>query len=212
MGELYFGISDNFTIARFKERQAIDEIGMIMSAFDCVVPDESGVYCSSDITSGRRYYEMLQGYGVHSELQLKTVLGNHKYEETLKGLRAANIERGLEFTENVRSRIPGQLLVNPGPFSAPGFKQEHYLYLWEMLIIQKIREVWFNEDWEYSNGCTLEYAIAAKKGVPRLDNEGQALQKSLAALRIGQAIEDLKTRGFSTTKLEHNLGLLHDVG
>lgn len=208
MTELYFGVSDDFAIPEFQNRRVIDEIKMVMSAFDCVLLDESGIYCSSDITTGKRYYELLLNYGVRSEEELRQNLGDPGYQQVTDDLIRANITRGLEFREMLRTRIPQYVLVNPGPFSAPGFDQEHYLYLWEWVIIKKIREAWFNENWEYSNGCTFEYAIAAKKVTPRFDYHGQALDIDRAIAKIERAVEDLKSRGFLAHKLKRNLDLI----
>ena len=102
-------------------------------------------------------------------------------------------------------------LVNPGPFFAPGFDQQHYLFLWEWVIIKKIYEIYFNEGWQYSDGCTLEFAIATKKGIPRLNHLGAQLSLAEAATLIERAIAELTQQGFSVKKLELNLSLLREL-
>jgi hypothetical protein len=102
-------------------------------------------------------------------------------------------------------------VVTPGPYFAKGFDQQHYLYLWEWFIIKKIYEVRFNFDWEYSNGCTLEYAIAARKGIPRLDHEGNRVELENAIERVETAVEELKRDGFVIRKLEQNLALMKAI-
>ena len=208
MTELYFGVSDNFTVPEFRNRKVIDEIKMVMSAFDCLLRDHTGVYCSSDITTGRQYYDLLWEYAVRSEEELQQRIGYAESEKVVENLKRRNIARGLEFSENVRALVLEKPLVSPGPFEAPGFDQEHYLYLWEWVIIKKIHEVWFNEDWEYSNGCSLEYAIAAKKGISRFDKNGGSLELPCASSKISKAIDDLRSRGFSVSKLHRNLKLI----
>ena len=76
---------------------------------------------------------------------------------------------------------------------------------------RKVYEVRFNYDWEYSNGCTLEYAIAARKGIPRLDHEGSALNLENALERVGAALKELRKDGFAVKKLEHNLALIEAI-
>lgn len=210
MTELYFG-TDQFDVPEFANRKVIDEIKMSMSAFDCMLPDDAGIYCSSDITTGKRfYYEVLKKYGVRSEEELKTKLGNEEFKRVQTQLIQANVTRGVEFAEKLRER--GLVnVVTPGPYYARGFDQQHYLYLWEWFIIKKIYEVRFNYDWEYSNGCTLEYAIAARKGIPRLDHEGSALSLEDAVERVGAALEELRKDGFVVKKLEHNLALIEAI-
>lgn len=208
MTELYFGTTDAFEVPEFQNRRVIDEIEMVMSALDCVLPDDAGIYCSSEISSGRRFYfEFLLPYGATSDEDLKQKLGEQKHKQMKTELIQTNVARGLEFTEKLRER--GLLnLVNPGPFFARGFDQQHYLYLWEWVLIKKIYEVYFNEDWEYSDGCTMEFAIATKKGIPRFNHRGAPLDSADAATRIERAVSELKERGFLVKKLELNLSLL----
>jgi len=210
MAELYYG-TDEFAVPEFQNRKVIDEIKMSMSAFDCMLPDDAGIYCSSDITTGKRfYYEVLKKYAVRSEDELKAKLGEEEFKQVQTELIQFNVARGVAFAEKLRER--GKInVVTPGPYFARGFDQQHYLYLWEWFIIKKIYEVRLNDDWEYSNGCTLEYAIAAKKGIPCLDHEGTAIDLGSAIERVEAAVNELRTEGFVVKKLEHNLGLMKAI-
>lgn len=206
MTELYYG-TEQFAVPEFQNRKVIDEIKMSMSTFDCMLPDDAGIYCSSDITTGKRfYYEVLKKYGVSSETDLKAKLGEEEFKRVQTDLIQVNVARGSVFAEKLRER--GLInVVTPGPYFAKGFDQQHYLYLWEWFIIKKIYEVRFNYDWEYSNGCTLEYAIAARKGIPRLDHQGMPLDLANAIARVEAAVTELEKQGFVIEKLRQNLGL-----
>jgi len=210
MADLYYGI-DQFDVPEFTKRQVIDEIRMVMSAFDCLLPDDAGIYCSSDITTGKRfYYEVLKPRDVRSEEELKKKLGPEGFKELQTALIQSNVARGLEFTEKLRER--GLVnVVSPGPFFARGFDQQHYLYLWEWFLIKKVYEARFNNDWQYSNGCTFEYVIAVKKGIPRLDHEGNNLSLTQAIEKVSTAVTELKGNGFLIEKLERNLELLRGL-
>jgi hypothetical protein len=207
MSQLYYG-TDQFDLPEFQHRKVIDEIKMAMSAFDCVLPDDAGIYCSSDITTGRRfYYEVLKQHECRSDEDLRAKLGEDEFKQVHTALIQANVARGVEFAEKLRER--GLVnVVTPGPFFAKGFDQQHYLYLWEWFIIKKVYEVRFNYEWEYSNGCTLEYAIAARKGIPRLDHEGSFLDLEEAIERVEIAVKKLRKERFVIKKLEHTLRLL----
>ncbi|HEY3137524.1 MAG TPA: hypothetical protein VGL29_15960, partial [Blastocatellia bacterium] len=147
MTDLYFGTTDAFEVKLFHERRVIDEIEMVMSAFECVLPDDAGIYCSSEVTTGRRFYfELLPSYGVSSEYELKRTLGEKDYKLVSVKLIRSNIARSIQFTEKLRERGLHNL-VNPGPFFARGFDQQHYLFLWEWVIIKKIYEIYFNQGW-----------------------------------------------------------------
>lgn len=210
MAELYYG-TDEFAVPEFQNRRVIDEIKMSMSAFDCVLPDDAGIYCSSDITTGKKfYYEVLKKHGAWSEQELKEKLSDDEFKRVQTELIQSNVARGVAFAEKLRER--GLInVVTPGPYFARGFDQQHYLYLWEWFIIKKIYEVRFNYDWEYSNGCTLEYAIAARKGIPRLDHEGSVLDLESAVERVEFALNELRKERFVITKLEHNFALLKAI-
>jgi hypothetical protein len=210
MPELYYG-TDQFAVQEFENRKVIDEIKMSMSAFDCVLPDDGGIYCSSDITTGKRfYYDVLKKNAARSEDELKVKLGEEGFKKVQTELIQFNVARGVEFAERLRER--GLInVVTPGPYFAKGFDQQHYLYLWEWFIIKKIYEVRLNDDWEYSNGCTLEYVIATRKGIPRFDHEGGAIGLDSAIERVEVAVNELGVEGFEIKKLEHNLGLLKSI-
>lgn len=207
MMQLYYG-TEQFDIPEFPNRKVIDEIKMTMSAFDCVLPDDAGIYCSSDITTGKRfYYDVLAKYGVASEAELKRKLGEEEFKRVQTELIQTNVLRGVEFAEKLRER--GLVnVVTPGPYFARGFTQQHYLYLWEWFIVKKVYEVRFNYDWQYSNGCTLEYAIALRKGIPCLDHEGSPLEHEHATHKVEGAVNELQRQGFIVEKLKDNLALL----
>jgi len=210
MPKLYYQ-TEQFDVLEFQNRKVIDEITMSMSAFDCMLPDDAGIYCSSDITTGKKfYYEVLKPHGVRSEDELKAKLGAEEFKRVQTELIQFNVARGTQFAEKLRER--GLInVVTPGPYFAKGFDQQHYLYLWEWFIIKKIYETRFNFDWEYSNGCTLEYAIAARKGIPRLDHEGNRLELGPAIGVVEAALKELKDAGFVVGKLESNLGLMKAI-
>ena len=207
---LYFG-TDQFDVPEFQNRKVIDEINMSMSAFDCMLPDDAGIYCSSELTTGKHfYYDLLKKYDARSDDELKEKLDEDEFKRVKNELIQANVARGSEFAEKLRAR--GLInVVTPGPYFAKGFDQQHYLYLWELFIKQKTYEVRFNFDWQYSNGCTFEYAVAARKGIPRLDHEGNAIQLNNAIEKTEAAVSELRNADFVVNKLEHYLQLLKSI-
>lgn len=209
MEQLYYG-SPDFEVSEFGSCRAIDVIRMVLTAFDCVLPDDSAIYCSSEVTTGRLFYEILKRHHARSLEELKAGLGAACYKETIDELVRRNIERGIEFTENIRRR-GHQHLINPGPFIAPEFEQQHYHYLWESVIIKKVYEAHFNEGWEYSTGCTLEYAIATRKGIPRLDHLGNVLELAQAIHKAERAVSELREEGLQVSMLERNLARMREL-
>jgi len=207
--ELYYG-SHDFDVKKFDSRSVIDEIDMVMTAFDCVLADNTAIYCSSELTTGKRLYNYLREHGFKSRDELKIRLGTNQYEEAKRSLMKENVERGIKFTENIRQRGETNL-INPGPFKAQDFDQKHYLYLWQLVIIRKVYKAYFNEDWEYSNGCALEYAIATRKGIPRLDHLGNDLDLLTATAKLEHAIAILNRDGFKVEELEQTVARLNKI-
>lgn len=203
--------TDEFEVSEFAGRKVLDEIEMVLTAFDSIIPDDAGIYCSSDVTTGRRlYFEVYEAHGVRSDDELKDKLGPESYGEVKAKLIRDNIARGVEFTERLRQR--GLVnLITPGPFMGRDFDQQHYLYLWECVILKKVYKAYFNEGWEYSNGCTLEYAIGQRKGIPLLDHFGKELSLSEATERVGRAVAELRERRISAPLLERNLRLIVEL-
>ncbi|HZI19626.1 MAG TPA: hypothetical protein VEY09_13635 [Pyrinomonadaceae bacterium] len=210
MSRLFYGTGE-FEVAQFGRRTALEVIEMVMTAFDCVVPDGAGVYCSSDVTTGRRlYFEVYPRHGARSTEELKDRLGPEDYKRVKGELIKSNIARCGEFAELLRRRGLTNL-INPGPFVGLGFDQQHYHYLWELVIVRKAHQSFFNEGWEYSNGCTLEYAISHRKGIPVFDHLGRPLPLAEALRLIERAVADLKTNSISVPMLERNLELIREL-
>jgi hypothetical protein len=210
MSYLYYG-NQNFEITEFRDRKVIHELEMAMTAFDCVIPDHSGIYCSTNITTGRKlYFEIFKQYNVRSDEELATKLGNDRHSKVKMDFIESNIQRGLAFANSLRLR--GLVnIITPGPFIARDFNQQHYLYLWEWMIIKKAYEARFNEGWEFSNGCTMEYAAAVRKRIPRFDHMGRPLERSEAIKKIEGAIRELTACKISTDRLECHLAYLKEI-
>jgi hypothetical protein len=205
--EQKFYLTDQFEVPQFQQRKVIEEIKMTMTAFDCMLPDDAGIYCSSEITTGKRFYELLEKHGVKSKDNLKAKLGDEEFKRVDREFVKENVKRGVAFAEKLRER--GLInVVTPGPYYASDFGQEHYLYLWESFIRKKAYEVCFANEWEYSNGCTFEYAVALNKGIPRLDYQGNHISQADAIEKVTNAVAELKAKGFMVEKLEKYLGYL----
>jgi hypothetical protein len=210
MTHLYYG-NQNFEVTEFRDRKVIHELEMAMSAFDCVIPDQSGIYCSTNITTGRKLYlEIFKQYNVRSDEELATKLGNDRYTKVKMELTQSNIQRGLAFANTLRLRGFVNIIM-PAPFIAPDFNQQHYLYLWEWIIIKKAYEARFNEGWEFSKGCTMEYAAATRKRIPRFDHMGRPLEPSEAIRKIETAIHELTASKILADQLEYHLAYLKKI-
>lgn len=183
-----------------------EEVEMVFSGIDCVLNEELAVYCSSELTTGLRLYESLREHGLKTASELKKKMGEAWFDTHIFRV---NIRSAKKFAESVRANLSnGALVITPAPFTAPGWSQPEYLAFWETLIRTRIEAVWFNQNWEFSNGCTFELAVAMDQGVPTFDYLGKSLGRQQSIQSIERTIARLNAENFDTSKLSENLDRL----
>jgi hypothetical protein len=198
---IFYSLSDSTFTRLYRE-----ELEMSFSAMDCLLNGEKALYASTELTTGVRLYNAMRESGVRTVAELKQIKGKDWYAANIWD---ANLKAGSEFASRVRANLDGKFMViTPGPFSAPGWTQPEYLAFWEQLVRTRISSAWFNLNWQYSNGCTFEFAVAVDAGVPVYDNEGRALDTRQGTQLIDAAIQSLAKDGFDVSKLRENLSRL----
>jgi hypothetical protein len=199
---IFYSLSDS-TFTRFYR----EEVDMAFSALDCILNREKAIYASAELTTGRRLYNAFREFHVTTADELKKLKGKDWYSANIWD---ANVKSAGDFAAHVREKVGGKtLVITPGPFSAPGWTQPEYLAFWEQLLRTRIGATWFKADWQYSNGCTFEFAVSADAGLPTFDHQGNPLSVREAADLIDAAIRDLDSSGIDTTKLNENLARLY---
>ena len=188
----------NFTELRFT--------ASYFSTMNCFLNGEKAVYCSSEVSSGRRMYVAMRTYKVRSSWELEK-----NFAEAYKKVRKANGDAAKAFARSVQLLHPaGTVVINPEPLSVPEWNQPEYLAFWVECIRNHAKEVRFNKYWEFSNGCTLEFAAAwDAEGITTLNHEGKELTLEVAIAAIEKAIETLPD--FDTAKLHRNLERLRSL-
>jgi|HubBroStandDraft_5_1064220.scaffolds.fasta_scaffold171649_1 hypothetical protein len=186
-----------------------------LSAFDCVLkPGKTAIYCSSELTSGQRWNLVLKKYDVKTNAALKEKLGDAEYERYFQTNMASNKGWSARFVKIVRHGLnDGTEVIDPGPLDVPDWKGDQKLYyaFWETLIRNHVREVRFNQDWQFSSGCTYEFAVAFDAHIPTLDSEGTELSPYAAIEMVQKAVASLKEDGFDTAKIQNHLQLMQSV-
>ena len=184
-------------------RPYTDDVAMIFSALDCALHDGHVVYAGSEITSGFRVFEALRLYNLKNVGDLKKQLGDHWYQDNIF---KPNVESAKEFAEAIRATLEDNaIVITPAPFSHPGWNQIEYLYLWEQLLRTRVKSIRFNANWQYSNGCTFEFAVADDASLPTFDHRGDPLPREAGIELINAAILRLEDQGFATSELRENL-------
>lgn len=182
---------------------------MVFSGIDCVLNDEQAIYCSSELTTGARLYEAFREHKVKTRAELKEKLGKAWFDTNIF---KANVESGKEFARCVRNRLTDKtIVITPGPFCARDWSQPEYLFFWEMLLRTKIQSGCFNRNWQFSNGCTFEFAVALDARIPTLDHNGKPLDLDEGFRLMESAIHQLETEGFDASALRENLERLRAI-
>jgi hypothetical protein len=180
-----------------------EEVEMALSAVDSVLCREQAVYASTELTTGVRLYDELRRCGVLTAAAFKERVGREAYTSRVWD---PNVTGALAFAERVRLTLDQRTpVITPAPFSAPGWSQPEYLAFWETLLRTRIKSAWFNRNWQFSNGCTFEFAVAADAGLPTMDDHGRPLGIDTAIGLIGVAIRTLEDDGFDASTLRINL-------
>ena len=71
-----------------------------------------------------------------------------------------------------------------------------------MLIRTRVKAVYFNDRWQFSNGCTFEFAVACEHGLPTFNSRMHPISTRDAVTLVERAAAGLQSQGFETTRLE----------
>ncbi|MBV9771176.1 MAG: hypothetical protein JOZ32_16510 [Bryobacterales bacterium] len=180
-----------------------EEVDMVFSALDCALHGGHVIYASSELTSGSRLFEALGKNDVKTSTDLKKKLGEPWYRANIFD---ANVKSALDFAEAIRATLhDNTIVITPAPFSAAGWTQAEYLAFWESLLRSRVKSVWFNISWQFSTGCTFEFAVAQDQGLPTFDHSGAALSRKAGIELIRSAILQMDSQGFDSSPLRDNL-------
>lgn len=146
---------------------------------ECVLNGENAIYCSSELTSGLRAFNEMRNQRVKTSMELKDKLGSEWFSKIF----GPNIELANTFAESVRRVEDGKMLViTPAPLKVQDWGQPEYNGFWtELLHSKRIESVRFNDDWQYSNGCTTEFVEAQAAEVHTLDGDRPSHPISLSS-------------------------------
>lgn len=183
-----------------------EEVDMAFSAIDCLLCRDRAIYASTELTTGVRLYDALRQTATKTSAELREKKSREWFTANVWD---PNVRGAIDFAEGVR-RVQDDrtLVITPAPFTAPGWTQPEYLAFWETLLRTRIKSVWFNRNWQFSNGCTFEFAVAQDAQLPTRDHEGNPLDIDMALELIKEAIHILEADGFDIKSLRDNFNRL----
>lgn len=155
---------------------------------------EKVAYVSTPITTGKRYYDWLKSSGLVPHAGSAFQLAH------AREVIAVNQASAQALVRHVRSQL-GKIVVDPTALQVPAWTQDEYNAFWTRLITDYVGTVVFNDGWEYSTGCTLEYAAALQASAELLDSNLSPLPPKLALMSTNQAVTSLDQQGHSISGL-----------
>jgi len=188
------------------ERSYGTEAAMVLSAVDCALNGRKAAYGSSELTTGRRFWDLAFEHRVSTTDELRRALGGEAFDRLLF---SPNVEAANEFARTLEAEL-GRLVITPAPFVAPDWSQPEYLAFWETLIRTRIEVAHFNRGWNYSNGCTFELAVAVDAGLPTFDADGE-LPLSRGISEVRTAVAEIEAAGLEPGGLREGLERLEKL-
>lgn len=169
---------------------------MCLNIFDCVLSPSSAVYLSTPVTTGERFYRWVKGGGAPHAPSRTIISDNTEFANTT--------------AEHLR-KITNKGVINPAAFYQESWTQQMYLSFWVDVITRFASEVWFNDGWEFSNGCTYEFCAAFEAGIPCFSLDGQRIEPAHAIELISVAIKKMSLVYMNTASLESTLSTLRKM-
>ncbi len=191
--------------ATARTRTFAEELAAALSAMDCVLNGEKAIYASSELTTGRRLYALMREAGVRDRHELHRRLGEDGWKRRLWD---PNFAEAIELARVVRARSGGMLVLTPAPYVASGWSQPEYLTLWETVVRTRIGRVVFGRDWEHSNGCAFEFAVAMDAGLLVFTEDGAPISLEQGRALITSAAAGIEADGFDASELRRCLARL----
>ncbi|MBI4147868.1 hypothetical protein HY490_01110 [Candidatus Woesearchaeota archaeon] len=181
-----------------KERQRVYEVEAALSAMASVFGWSPGnvAYASTPVTSGRRMLDVFTRHKVRSADEL-TAIDKDAFH---RDIFTPNLKEGEEFAHTLRASGAYVEVICPVTFYAKGWKQEHYILLWEQVIERFAGDIHFNSDWVYSNGCVEEFLTGAKLNKKLLE-AGSPVDVRKVPERLRKAIEETAALGVDVSRL-----------
>jgi hypothetical protein len=181
------------------EAELVSDSARLASALDsfarCIgLKRENAAYVSTPITTGRRYYEWLKSSG------MTPTAGAAFQAEHARQVIEVNQASARALVLYAREKLR-KIVVDPTALDVPIWTQDDYNGFWTHLISDYVGTVVFNDGWEYSTGCTLEYAAALESNARLLDSRLSALPPTLALMSSNHAVAELKGQGHSISGL-----------
>jgi len=208
-------IYNNEQLLQSSSPQRRREILSILEQY-CKTNPWPAIYASMPVTTGIRFYDVLEKYGVKDPSKLKKGVF---YSEIFR----PNIEEGIEFGRKLSEGL-GKSVIVPSKFEPENkWSQDEFMYLWYNIIEKIVGKEYMKSGWEYSNGGAkelvrgsqinyhIEKGILRRNPVSIYNADGYNISTKNGIIMVQNAIISLNKRGFKPDTLERQLDILDSL-
>jgi hypothetical protein len=191
VGALLEEVSHRWATASQQPAQLIDTL---LETLASVLGDRrDACYISTPITTGPEFVAWWRAQG--------STLDRHDpaYQDEIDLVVRRNIEAVRPLVGLVEHTL-GRPVIDPtrlGPIAA--WEQPDYHEFWVRVIQRFAETVVLADGWQYSSGCSLEFAAAVVAGLPTLDATLQRLPVDSGRRLLEQAAGELDAAGLSSS-------------
>jgi hypothetical protein len=174
---------------------ASDASPVLCSLFASVLGDARATYIATPITGGRRFYTWRMSEGLRAALRP----GDTPYEELLRHhVIRPNLAAVRRRIAALRKQIEGPV-IDPSVVEVPGWSQQEYRTFWGFVIERFASAVVLLDEWQFSQGCTHEWDVAARLNLPIYDQQMNVLLPADALAILRGAVQEIATQGLDAS-------------
>lgn len=177
-------ILEQLTHSRRKE-----DLDLYVAVLSSVIEGRSAIYVSGPINTGLRFNSWYLEAGRFLDSKSGDYLRAHR-----KNVVNPNIGKIKTIAHRMR-RAEHLQVIEPTSFEVPYWVQDDYRYFWGQVIARYVCKVTFLAGWEYSKGCSYEFAVAAMAGIPTFSECRDSLALRSGREMIQAAVRNMKAIG-----------------
>jgi hypothetical protein len=176
----------------------MEELSLLLQAFESAGIKNGIVYLSVPITSGGREIRLMKELGCKTRSELQAQYPERYASEVIR----KNEQAAAALATKIRAAFAHDLVINPGPINVFGWTQEDYGKLWEQIVSSYAIRVVVAPEWELSRGARAEVGVALQRAIPIMNAELKALGWADIKDLDRNAHDALRSTGWSEADVE----------
>lgn len=182
------------------------DVNFLIAVYRSALDDSSALYCSAPITSGRRFICWVRERG--NDIRDADHAATEHADEHHARVIAPNLEHASAIIQKLRRDSPIPVIDPTVVPHVPAWAQRDWLTFWEQVITRFVIGIVFVNDWQFSYGCAHEFMHAQANDIPTFAEDGSPLDLAGGRTLIEGAIEEIRSVGGSTARLESSIAVL----